>query len=56
MCNEMEGLYDKTIITIVQSYTWKNITSLLLLALLLVLHTRNNTDGNKLMTFSLIAL
>ena len=28
---------------------WKNITHLLLLALLLVLRTRNNTDGNKFM-------
>ena len=37
---------DKTIITIVPSYTGKNITHLFLLALLLVLRTRNNTDGN----------
>ena len=48
--------YDKIIITIVPSYTRKNITCLLPLALLLVLHTRNNTDGNKLMIFSGIAL
>ena len=40
----------------VPSYTGKNITSLLRLALLLVLHTRNNTDGNKLVIFSGIAL
>ena len=43
------GSYDKIIITIVPSYTGKNITCLLPLALLLVVHTRNNTDGNKLM-------
>ena len=54
--NEIEGLYDKIIITIVQSYTGKNIMSLLLLALLLMLHTRNNTDGNKVVIFSGIAL
>ena len=56
MCNEIEGSYDKIIITIVPSYTGKNITRLLLLALLLVLRTRNNTDGNKLVIFSGIAL
>ena len=55
-CNEMEGLYDKIIITIVPSYTGKNVTSLLPFALLLVLRTRNNTDGNKLVIFSGIAL
>ena len=41
--------------TIVPSYTGKKITHLLPLALLLVLHTHNNTDGNKLMIFSGIA-
>ena len=46
----------KIIITIVPSYTGKNITRLLPLALLLVLRTRNNTDGNKLVIFSGIAL
>ena len=51
-CNEIEGSYDKIIITIVRSYTGKNITRLLPLALLLVLRTRNNTDGNKLVIFS----
>ena len=56
MCNEIEGSYDKIIITIVPSYTGKNITRLLLLALLLVLRTHNNTDGNKLVIFSGIAL
>ena len=56
MCNEIEGSYDKIIITIAPSYTEKNITRLLPLALLLVLHTHNNTDSNKLMTFSGIAL
>ena len=53
-CNKIEGLYDKIIITIVQSYTGKNITRLL--ALLFMLHIRNNTDGNKLVIFSGIAL
>ena len=51
MCNEIEGLYDKIIITIVPSYTGKNITRLLSLALLLVLCTRNNGDSNKLIIF-----
>jgi len=37
------------------SYTRKNITHLLPLALLLVLRTCNNTDGNKLVIFSGIA-
>ena len=55
-CNEIGGSYDKIIITIVPSYTGKNTTRLLPLALLLVLRTRNNTDGNKLVTFSGIAL
>ena len=44
--------YDKIIITIVPSYTRKNIH----LALLLMLRTRNNTDGNKLVIFSGVAL
>ena len=35
-CNEIKGLYNKIIITIVQSYTRKNITSLLLSVLLRV--------------------
>ena len=56
MYNEIGGSYDKIIITIVPSYTGKNITRLLPLASLLVLHTRNNTDGNKLVIFSSIAL
>ena len=55
MCNEIEGSYDKIIITIAPSYTGENITRLLPLALLLVLHTRNNTDGNKVVIFSGIA-
>ena len=55
-CNEIEGSYDKIIITILPSYTRKNITRLLPLALLLVLRTCNNTDGNKLVIFSGIAL
>ena len=46
----------KIIITIVPSYTGKNITRLLPLAFLLVLHIRGNTDGNKLVIFSNIAL
>jgi len=51
---KIEGSYDKIMITIVPSYTRK--TCLLLLALLLMLHTRCNTDGNKLVIFSGIAL
>ena len=54
MCNEIEGSYDKIII--VQSYTGKNITCLLPLTLLFMLRTCNNTDGNKLVIFSRIAL
>ena len=42
MCNEIEGSYDKIIIIIVPSYTGKNITCLLPLALLLVLCTRSS--------------
>ena len=48
---EIEGSYDKIIITIVPGYTGKNITRLLPLAL----RTRNNTDGNKLVIFFGIA-
>ena len=44
------------IFTIVPNYTGKNITRLLLLALLLVLHTHNNTHSNKLVIFSDMAL
>ena len=55
MCNEIEGSYDKIVITIVPSYTGKNITRLLPLALLFVLRTHNNTDGNKFMIFFGIA-
>ena len=54
--DEIKGSYDKMVIIIVPSYTRKNITRLLLLALLLMLRTRNNTDGNKLVIFSGIAL
>ena len=54
-CNEIESSYDKIIITIVPSYTRKNITRLLPLPLLLMLCTCNNTDGNKLVIFSGIA-
>ena len=52
MCN---GLYDKIVITIVPSYTRQNITHLLPLTLLLVPHTCN-TDGNKVVIFSGVAL
>ena len=55
MCNEIEGSYDKIIITIVPSYTGKNTTGLLPLALLFMLRT-HNTDHNKLMIFYGIAL
>ena len=40
----------------VPSYTGKKVTLLLPLALLLVLHTRNNTDSNKLTIISGVAL
>ena len=50
-CNEIKGSYDKIIITTVPSYT-----RLLPLALLLVLRTHNNTDGNKLVIFSSVRL
>ena len=40
----------------VPSYAGKNITRLLPLALLLMLCTHNNTDGNKLVIFSSMAL
>ena len=53
--NKIRGLYYEITIIIVPSYTGKNITRLLPLALLLVLRTRNNTDGNKLVIFSGIA-
>ena len=46
----VEGSYDKIIITIVPIYTGKNITRLLPLLLMLFIH--NNTDGNKLMVSS----
>ena len=53
-CNETEGSYDKIIITIVQNCTRKIITHLLPLALLLTyLCTHKNTDGNKLIFFSI---
>ena len=63
-----EHVMSKIIITIVPSYLWKENgiqqqnaswrvrTGLLPLALLLVLCTRDNTDGNKLVIFSGIAL
>ena len=48
-CKEIEGLHDKIIITIVTSYVYQNkVTLLLLLALLLMLCTPNNTGDNKL--------
>ena len=45
--NEIEGSYDRTIVTIVPNYTG---THVLPLALLLVLHTCNYTDGLVLHT------
>lgn len=48
-CNEIECSHDKIIITTVPCYSGKIITHLLLLALLLILHTCNNTDNNKLL-------
>ena len=47
-----EYVYDKTIVIHSTKLWQKNITQLLPLALLLMLRTRNNTDGNKLVIFS----
>ena len=55
-CLKIEDLYDKTLPQYYQAIPEKNITHLLLLALLLMLHTCNNTDSNKLVIFSGIAL
>ena len=55
-CNEIEGSYDKIIITILQSYTGERTTRLLSSVLLLVLRTHDNTDYNKLIIFYGIAL
>ena len=46
----------KLLSPIIPSYTGKNNTRLLSLALLLMLRIRNNTDSNKLVIFSSIAL
>ena len=54
MCNEIEGSYDKIIIAIVPSYTRK-ISLACCRWHLLVVCTRNNTDGNKLVIFFSIA-
>ena len=43
---KIEGSYNKIIITIVPSYSGKDITHLLPFILLLMLQTCNNTDGN----------
>ena len=53
-CNEITGLCNKIIINIVPSDTKKNSLILLPLALLLVQRTRNNTDGNKLISFNVV--
>ncbi len=50
------GLYDKISITIVTKLIQGNITRLSPMALLLVLRTRNNTIGAKLVIFSCITL
>ena len=56
---EGEGILD-FIIRLTHANVWESVgkpcTCLLPLALLLVLHTHSNTDGNKLMIFSGIAL
>ena len=52
MCIEIEGSYDKIIITIVPSYARKKYHSFVAIGV----HTHNNTDSNKLMIFSSIAL
>ena len=44
-CNEVEGLYDKIIITIVPTYTGKNITRLLPLLMLCTQSARVHKNG-----------
>ena len=51
MCNEIKGLYDEIIITIVSSYTRIKCHSFVDVGIV----TCNNTDSNKLMIFSGIA-
>ena len=57
MCNEIEDSYDKIIITIVPSYTGKNISLVCCRwhCYSYILRTCNNTDSNKPMIFSGIA-
>ena len=50
-CNEIEGLYDKIIITIVTSYARENLTRLFPLKLLLMVCSHNKTDGNQIIIF-----
>ena len=65
MCNEIEGSYNKIIITIVPSCTWKKYHSFVAIGIVTCagsveeyqqLHGLHNTDGNKLMILSGIAL
>ena len=51
MCNEIEGSHDKIISAIVPSYTGKKYHSFVAVGMSLVLRTRNNTGGNKLVVF-----
>ena len=55
-CNEIEGSYDKIIITIVPSHTGKISLTCCHWHCSLTLRTHNNTDRNKLMIFSSMAL
>ena len=51
-CTASEHVMKLTVdISLTPSYTGNNIPQLLRLALLLMLDTRNNTDGNKLVIF-----
>ena len=55
MCNEIEGSYDKIMITIVPSYTEK-ISPFVAVGIVTHAAACNNTDGNKLVIFSGMAL
>ena len=54
MCNEIEGLYDKIIITVVPIKLYRKKYHSFV-AIIIGIVTRNNTDGNKLVIFSGIA-
>ena len=55
-CNEIGGLYGKVVITIIPSYTGKNITHLLPLTMLLLMHTVTTQTATNSWYFPNIAL